>query len=1525
MPFQLTPIGTFQTGIFDEGAAEINAYDPATQRLFVVNADASTVDVLDISDPTNPTRINTINAAALGAGANSVAVGNEFVAVAIENESATAPGLVALYDTDSNLITEVEVGILPDMVTFTPDGTKLLVANEGEPDGEDDPVGSITVIDLLSASVDTLGFEGFEDQTADLVERGLRLFPDKSIAEDVEPEYIAVSPDSSTAYVALQEANALAVVDLSSNTPAITDILPLGVKDHSLDGNGFDASDKDDAINIQPWPVVGMYMPDAIATFETNGETYILTANEGDDRGDADDADDSPLGDAVRLADLGDVETFGRAGLSLDASITDAFPNIADEDQLGRLAISSIDGDTDGDGDIDVIHSYGGRSFSIFDSDGNLVFDSGDDFEQITAQLFPEEFNSTNDENGSFDSRSDAKGPEPEAVVVGTVDDTPYAFVGLERIGGVMVYDISDPANSEFVGYFNDTRDFSVEFDVDADGDPAPTTEQVLAGGDLGPEGLTFISGEDSPSGVPLLVVSNEVSGSTTVLEIGDDTEEPPAGTFTLELLHAADQEAGIPALDDAPRFSAVLNALKEQDLGGDGEPDNTLVLSSGDAILPGLFFNASEDVLGGAGRADILIQNELGFEAIALGNHEFDLGPAFLAGLISGDSESGYPGTAFPYLSSNLDFSTNVDTTDEDGNVIEGLADLVVPDDQAPQPNSLAATTVIDVNGEKIGVVGATTPTIITISSPGDVTVNPQPFDGVPTPEQLDALAAEIQADVDDLLAANPDINKVVLLAHMQQISIEQELAQRLRNVDIIVAGGSNTRLADETDRLRDGDDPQGVYPIVQTDADGNPVAVVNTDGNYKYVGRLVIDFDENGVIIPESYDPIISGAYATDDQGVADLSAEGLIDPEIQTIVDDLRAVIEAQESNVFGISEVYLNGLRGSVRKEETNLGNLTADANLAIAREITGDDSILVSLKNGGGIRDDIGRVIVPAGGTGEPEQLPNEEIPGVKPEGGISEPDIINTLRFNNGLTVMDLTAEGLVAVLEHGIAASSLDDSNTEGRFPQVSGVEFSFDLAAEAGDRIQSAAIKDNEDNIVDVLVENGELVGDASRTIRIVTLNFLAGDEGDPSGVGGDGYPFPTFGTNYQQLVQANEAERTGDATFAPDGSEQDALAEYLFDNFFDTPFAEEDTPRDLDERLQNLAFRDDTVLGEAMAPIGDAFAVEDGVTSVFLDLPLLESAAGLVLTGADSDADPFSEDFQVGFDISDDTDFSFTADPFAPVGGTIEHTGTVTFNGAVTVGNFSIGFDGDRTSDTASGFFVEDTLQGNDVDILFDIGAPGVLEISETELTIAEADLLLAPEIVGLLGLDPGLAGADVGDARIDALLTDGDDSSEGQAASIDFEGPAAGTIVTDQFEGATFSTLSEFGVMIFDTANITGGDQDLASDTLGNVLIVSEDGDSSNPDDAAQGGTISVEFDSLATVTSVGLLDIEEEGSLITFFGEDDAIIDTVEIESLGDNSVQELGVNISEVARMDILFTGSGALTDIDFAPVEVMA
>jgi 2',3'-cyclic-nucleotide 2'-phosphodiesterase (5'-nucleotidase family) len=380
-------------------------------------------------------------------------------------------------------------------------------------------------------------------------------------------------------------------------------------------------------------------------------------------------------------------------------------------------------------------------------------------------------------------------------------------------------------------------------------------------------------------------------------------------------------------------------------------------------------------------------------------------------------------------------------------------------------------------------------------------------------------------------------------------------------------------------------------IIPEFIDNAGGTKTAVVNTDGSYKYVGRLVVDFDAAGNIIPESYDASVSGAYATDAQGVADLGAEGLIDPEIQQIVEAIEAQIIATEGNVFGTADVFLNGNRSGtdavddpdgVRTQETNLGNLTADANLAVAKEA--DSTVVISLKNGGGIRASIGQTIVPAGGS-EAVRLPNEEVVDsegnlVKPEGGISQNDIQTTLAFNNDLTLLTLTKEEVVGLLEHGVSA--LPD--VAGAFPQISGVKFSYDPDLAAGDRILSAGVFDEDDNLIAELVRDGEIVGDAGEEFRIVTLGFLAAPRFDDDGNfvgGGDGYPFPNLDdpavaarVNPTSLEQ--EGVQTGDATFADDGTEQDALAEYLLDNFLNTPFAQLDTGRDLDERIQNLNFR-------------------------------------------------------------------------------------------------------------------------------------------------------------------------------------------------------------------------------------------------------------------------------------------------------------------------------------------------------------
>lgn len=580
-------LGRYTAGQFEQSAAEIPAYDPISKRVFVVNAQSGQVDVLDLADPSAPRKINSLDASAVLADSeiNSIAVQNGLLAAAIQPSDKTLPGRTALYSTESlELLSHISVGALPDMLTFTPDGNTLLVANEGEADSRPeagrgqvyvDPEGSVSVIDVSDSknlSVRTAGFSHFNGQRAELIKKGVRL-PDlrATVAQDLEPEYIAVSEDGAHAWVSLQENNALAKLDIATAT--ITDILPLGYKDHGLDGNGLDVSDADGKIDIRTWPgVKGMYMPDAIAAYNVDGKTYIVTANEGDSRAwgeellpylgygrdtsndadwpltldaqylgnapgfideirvkhlvhhngfdrraNADDLDMPPHLRALAVGGLLDPAVFGYCGAT-DTRAGDC----REDEQLGRLTVSWTMGyKTNADGSpmlvnnrliYENLYAYGARSFSIFDEDGQLVWDSGDQFEQRLAELNPDWFNSDHAER-NFDNRSDNKGPEPEGVTLGKISDKTYAFIGLERIGGVMVYDISKPEAPTFVTYVN-SRDFSVDTDaVDQKATPD-------AAGDLGPEGLIFISAEDSPNGKPLLVVGNEVSGTTAVYEI---------------------------------------------------------------------------------------------------------------------------------------------------------------------------------------------------------------------------------------------------------------------------------------------------------------------------------------------------------------------------------------------------------------------------------------------------------------------------------------------------------------------------------------------------------------------------------------------------------------------------------------------------------------------------------------------------------------------------------------------------------------------------------------------------------------------------------------------------------------------------------------------------------------------------------------------------------------------------------------------------------------------------------------------
>lgn len=513
---ELTVLGAYSSGIFGAGGAEIVAHDPTTQRLYVVNAQAASLDVLDVSDPSAPTKVSTVSLLPFGGVANSVAVHDGLVAVAVEAVPKTSPGKVVFFNAALAPLSAVTVGALPDMLTFTHNGRYVLVANEGEPNTYNDfgsetngpsidPEGSVSIINLRrgaarlnQSDVRTAGFGFFNARAAALRAAGIRIFgPNATVAQDFEPEYIAVSPDDDTAWVTLQENNAIATIDIRRGF--VTSVRSLGLKDHSRPGNAFDASDRDGitnspAINIANWPVKGMYLPDAIAAYEADDDIYLVTANEGDAR------DYPGFREDVRLATR-----------NLDTNVFPYADTLKLNSNLGRLNVSSVDGDKDGDGDLDAIHSYGARSFSIFSTRGRLVFDSGDAFEILTAALhFSGDviFNASHD-NNTFDARSPSKGPEPEGLAVGKAFGRTRAFVGLERIGGVMVYDISNPSRSHFATYANN-RDFTV----------APSLANLATVGDLGPEGIIFIDEDDSPNGQPLVVIGNEISGTTTIYQL---------------------------------------------------------------------------------------------------------------------------------------------------------------------------------------------------------------------------------------------------------------------------------------------------------------------------------------------------------------------------------------------------------------------------------------------------------------------------------------------------------------------------------------------------------------------------------------------------------------------------------------------------------------------------------------------------------------------------------------------------------------------------------------------------------------------------------------------------------------------------------------------------------------------------------------------------------------------------------------------------------------------------------------------
>ncbi len=497
------------------GGTEILAYDEKLKRAFVTNGAKSGIDILSFEalksgEFTNVESMKRVYLKDFGiknvSDITSVAVHptEDIIALSVVSKPKTDPGYIVLLTKEGDFITQVKVGALPDMVAFTPDGTKLLSANEGEPSDDYvvDPEGTISIIDLTvglkNLTANTMSFAGVE------MDEKVRVSSKGTVLQQLEPEYISISPDSKRAFVALQENNAIATVNLETNK--IMHVKGLGVKDHSVPGNELDAK-RDDKTIIESLPLLGFYMPDAIDTFSVGGKTYILTPNEGDSRDYEAYSEEVSIGDIADKIKLNAKHYAGYTQGKLDQLVADGLL-----DELKKTKITLENGLVNGK--YEALYSYGGRSFSIFDADTmKLVYDSGSEFEQITAEAMPKFFNTSNDEI-AHDKRSAAKGPEPETVVTGVINGVTYAFIALERFSGIMVYNLTNPESPEFTTLIS-SRNYSVDVK-----------------GDVSPEGLRFIPAETSPTGYPLLAATHEVSGTVAVYEFGGKEVAKPI-TFT--------------------------------------------------------------------------------------------------------------------------------------------------------------------------------------------------------------------------------------------------------------------------------------------------------------------------------------------------------------------------------------------------------------------------------------------------------------------------------------------------------------------------------------------------------------------------------------------------------------------------------------------------------------------------------------------------------------------------------------------------------------------------------------------------------------------------------------------------------------------------------------------------------------------------------------------------------------------------------------------------------------------------------
>ena len=541
---ELVPLGTYigSGGLY---ASEIAAFDSLTKQIYITNGATNKINIVSIANPLAPVLVANVDLSSYGVGVQSVAVGNGIVAAAVDSSPTTdstgrrtaTDGRVVLMSTDGQVLKSLTVGNLPDHVSFTPDKKTILVANEGEPicalentataalEAEDptlvsDPKGTISLIDVTNgaanATVKTLDFSGFNK--TDLLAKNVRVFfPGSSAEQDLEPEYITTNASGTQAYVTLQEANAVAIVDLAAKT--ITDVVSLGYKDWGAAGLVYDGSKTDSTsskalanpISYAGVPLKGMYMPDTIASYSVSGQTYLVTANEGDTR------DYTCYKEESTFGDISGIDSFAAYWDTANDAVKANAKLGAQKTTLAFPTKAPVSGTTTN------LYTFGGRSFTIRKADGTLVWDSGSEFEEIALRDYPKAFNSDSDSGAAssllmvqgqparLDGRSTSKGVEPEALAVGTIGTQTFAFIGLERMGGIMAYNVSNPATPTFISYTNLAL---------AGLGLSPANNTTPGSYDVSPEAIVFVPAAQSPTLKPLLITANELSGTTTVYEV---------------------------------------------------------------------------------------------------------------------------------------------------------------------------------------------------------------------------------------------------------------------------------------------------------------------------------------------------------------------------------------------------------------------------------------------------------------------------------------------------------------------------------------------------------------------------------------------------------------------------------------------------------------------------------------------------------------------------------------------------------------------------------------------------------------------------------------------------------------------------------------------------------------------------------------------------------------------------------------------------------------------------------------------